>query len=51
MQERCRYARILDADDHRCLAELDRRRTKLVVDKLKQKIIRRDSPALCNEPL
>ena len=45
----CRYARILDAADHRCLAELVRRRKKLGVDKSKWEMIRRDSPALCNE--
>ena len=39
----------MDAADHRCLAELVRRRKKLGVDKLKQEMIRRDSPELCNE--
>ena len=49
MQERCGHAGILDAADHRCLAELVRRRKELDVDKLKQEIIRRDSPTVCNE--
>ena len=39
----------MDAADHRCLDELVRRRKKLGVDKSKQEMIRRDSPALCNE--
>ena len=39
----------MDAADPRCLAELVRRRKKLGVDKLKQEMIRRDSPALCNK--
>ena len=39
----------MDAADHRCLAELVRRRKKLGVDKLKQEMIRRKSPVLCNE--
>ena len=49
MQERCGHAAILDVADHKCLAELVRRRKEIDVDKLKQEIIRRDSPAVCNE--
>ena len=39
----------MDAADHRCSAELVGRRKKLGFDKLKQEMIRRDSPALYNE--
>ena len=39
----------MDAAYLRCLAELVRRRKKLDVEKLKQEMIKKDSPVLCNE--
>ena len=39
----------MDAADHMCMAELVSREKRLGVNKLKQGIIRRGCPAVCNE--